>query len=317
MEQIQSYYSAMVKHRFTTYEVRLLLKIVNQSQIYLCGKGKYKDIMKGLRMNGRNLDFAFAVKDIAGNTHNYAPLKEALDGLQNLYVEYWDSDKRIYRKSSIIFNVEIQEQSGIIKCSAAEWFINYMLDFKNGGVRVYDFEKAMSLKSVYATRMYMIVSSLNKGISYRYKEFREVLGLGDKYKRLNDFCKKVMDVARDELEKKGMNGFRYKLVKEVDGHKGAEVRRIEIYPVKRELKDRDISKQIGEFKIPDMIKQYLSIQMDFTGRELASFAPFLDKFCRLEKWQDKFFEIVDRTRRLGKNHGYLIQAVKNETILSD
>lgn len=318
MEQIQSYYSAIIKHKFSPYEVRLMLKIINQSQVLLHGKGKYKEIMRGLmKTDGRNLNFAFAIRDIVGKSHNYKPVKEALNGLQNIFVEYYDHEKKIWRKSSIIYNIEIQEQTGIIKCSAAQWFIDYLLDFSNGGARVYDFEKAMSMTSVYATRLYMITSSQNKPLTYKYDQLREMLGVKDKYKRTNDFRTKVLDVAMKELEEKGVNGFTYKEVKEVEGLSKSKITKIEITPVKRELKDKNITIQAESFDIPEMIKQYLSIQMNFSNKEIIAFSPYLEKFCHLKEWQSKFFDIVDRTRRLRKNHGYLIQAVKNETILAD
>lgn len=315
MYQVQSYYSTIMRHDFTVYEMRIMLKIVQRTRLITYGK-KYADYLrKPFDSSGLNLDFAIPLKEFLGKSHNYEPLKQALRSMQEKWkVEYYDKEKRCWHLSSMINNVVIEERLGILRFSSPRWLVEYICDFSNGGYREYDFEMAMSMRNAFAARFYLITCSMNKPLLFNYDELKRVLGVEDKYKRFPDFERRVLKPAMRELEKRGCNGFSYDVIREVKDKPSSRVYALRIKPVKREknaVREVEVRKGWNE-KVPPILTAYLAQNFNFSFSELKGNMNTLAEFCKRKDWQEKFFEITERTRRKNKNHGYLISALKSE-----
>lgn len=315
MKQVQSYNSVVMRGDFSIYEMRILLHIVRRAQPLYQGR-KYADVLKrGVCTDGINMNFALPLADLLGRkSHNYEPLKQAIREMEReWHVEYYDSNKHIWHASTIIYNVSIEERAGMMRFSAPRWLIDYIADFRNGGYRIYDFETAMGLRNINAARLYLLMCSQEQARTIPIDELKKMLGVENKYKQTTDFVRRCIEPAKEELERKKANGFVYSLKREGDRPKGKVVAII-FKPIKREQRDRNISTQMEEMKskVNDALMNYMSYQLHFTFKELNSNAKTLEAFCKIENWQVKFGDIVDRARRKRKNKGYIIAAMKHE-----
>ena len=81
------------------------------------------------------------------------------------------------------------------------------------------FKSILPLKSIYSIRIYQIIKQYQcKDFNLNLDSLRFCLDLNDKYKKIKDFKKRVLDVAKKEIKEKTEIYFEYKNVK-----KGKEI----------------------------------------------------------------------------------------------
>lgn len=314
MQQAQSYYSVLFRGRWSIYEARIVVKIVQRARELMKSQGRYADfVQKAYRLDGVNVVMAFAVKELAGSTtHNYEPIKEAVRNLKKWQVEYYDKEAKTWHIASMLDNATLNEHEGILTITCAQWLLEFITDFRNGGYRSYCFEKAMSMRNPFSARMYMLTASMTKPITYQIESIRQVLGVEGSHKRLHDFLRRVIDPAMKELEAKKANGFCYEIIRKYKDRPKSEATAIKIIPIKREGKDMAADNRIEDLlaSVPSSLAQFLNVSCKFSYREMTSNKETLEAFAKVDGWQNKLVDIVDRARRKGKNHGYIIAAMK-------
>ena len=151
----QSYILTVAKYDFSTYEKRILYRLVEMAQ---------KDVPQPLRDNMRKVEpsncgvnITMPVADILKDEtdKNYTKAIAAFKGLVEKTIEY--SDKETWLCTSIIEHPEIEKGSGIAKFHIYKPVWECILDFSKG-YRKYELATAMSFKSVYSMRMYELMS---------------------------------------------------------------------------------------------------------------------------------------------------------------
>lgn len=323
MKQAQSYMSVMLNGRFTVYQMRIFLKIVQRAQLIMKSQGgKYSDyIDKAYNMDGYNVNFAVAVSEIVGaSCHNYEPLKQAIVDMEKKWiVSHYDWDKKVWYSTSVVYNARIEEQSGILRWTCADWVINYIADFRKYGYREYDYNVAMSIRNPSTAKLYLLTCSQNKPLEYKLEYIKKWLGMEGVYKRATDFARKCLEPARRELEEKNVNGFAYEFIHEREGKKTSRVVGVKIIPVKRGKAEVDAAAMTAgvETELPPTLINYLSTQVGMKTKEMWRVKDDLKYFTGLKDWQWKLVDIVDRARRKRKNHGWIIQAIRGEINKSD
>lgn len=317
-KQVQSYLSILLRGKFTIYQMRIFLKIVQRAQAFLKSpSGRYSDfIRKAYVMDGYNVNFVMPISDIiASRSHNYEPLKKSIrDMLSRWVVEKYDPNKKLWQATNVVYNVEIEDQKGILRFSCAQWLINQIADFSKFGYRVYDYDVAMRIRNPYAAKIYILMASQKNIMTYDIEEFKKWLGAEGRYKRPADFARRCLEPAKKELEQLGVNGFAYSFKKRGEW-KTAPVDSIVMTPVKRGVIE---AKNIGEIKaevesiLPIDIVNYLVLGCGFSYAEVSHQTSVLAAFMQLDNWQWKFTDIITRARKKRKNHGWIIQAWKRE-----
>lgn len=317
MNQAQSYYSVIMRYRFNIYQMRILLKIVQRARIATKGKGKYSDfIEKAYTADNINYNFAIPYEELTGGkTHNLKPVKEALKDIENnWHVEHWDRKKGIWCYTSLIYNCRIDEHNGMVMFSAASWLIDYILDFRNGGYREYDFEVAMSLRNPFSARLYMLMCSTTKEMKWKIDNIKDFLGLAGRYKRASDFIRRVLEPAKRELDHENVNSFNYEVTKSYDSKAQSYVTYVTLYPIKRSSLSKNLQKQVDEYKqvVPPLLTNYLAQSFQFSWKELKANQDTLAAFVKLPAWQTILQNIALRAKRKRTGHGYIIAAMKSE-----
>lgn len=308
MNLIQSYYSTIMRGKFSLYEIRVLVKIVENVQDFRKGGKVAQYIGAPLCLDEVNYNFAISCKEVlSSGSHHYEDVREACSSLADKDVTWWSSSRKEWRKSSIIYNVRLNSAAGVVQFSAAKWLIDLILDF-TAGFSKYELSSAMSLKSANSVRLYMLTASLSRPVYLRIEFLRTMLGCEGMYAQTRDFIKRVIEPASQELERENVNGFSYSI------HKTrGKIDTLLFNPVKREKKTRaELTAQAGlSTWCPDLLQKYLMLSCQFTARELSANKDTLFRFSKLPDWLDRLQVVIERQRRGRYTKGYVIGALKS------
>lgn len=211
-EVVESYIFSTVRHDFGIYSERLLLRLVELAQREIHGLD-----FKGGSSIGKvkvgawgDAEITIPVKDILSgeDDKNYSKAKSAVRNLMGKFLEY--EDDKTYRATHILNDVDVDKISGkmIIQVNRNIW--GAMLDFSKG-FRKYELETAVKLRGKYSLRIYKLVSKQKDPISYSISDLRQMWGLTDKYKKVDDFIKNTIVTAKTELDKVSPYSFDYTL----------------------------------------------------------------------------------------------------------
>lgn len=128
----------------------------------------------------------------------------------------------------------------------------------------------MQFESVYAMRFYELMSGQSTHITFGIDKLKEMFKLEDKYKRVNDFFKYVIEPAKRELDKYSPFSFEYKINKE-----GKKYKSITFYPVNipknqdpNIIKSNALKKISLRWSISKEIESYIKENFGITTKEL-------------------------------------------------
>lgn len=308
-EIVQSYGSTMMLYNYSTYQQRVMTKIAEFCQSAMQGYNYADHMTTPFCTDGINVNMAIAVSDIVGSkTHNKEPLKACLLAMQKDWVvQYYDKVAKVWHAAPVIYNLSIEDRSGVVRFSCARWLIDYICDFRQGGYRQYNLAAALSFRSAYHARLYQLTASLTKDISYPIATLKAILGLGDKFKRTTDFIRRCIVPAREMLKSRGLNGFSFEL-KRSEGYrlKGYDI--IVFHPVKRERKDVTSCVPILD---NEKVKVLLMSNCKMSNKEILAHEAEINAFCALPDCVDKLCEIINRAAKKRKNKGYIFAAIRS------
>lgn len=308
MQIIQSFLFSIGRGGMSLYEQRILLAVVENCQELYKGKVIYKlkpediDIPQALRvvLNARDI--------LTDGSKHYEYVRDAARSLARKTMEYWDTQRNVWRLFSLIDNVTYYKGSGQLS-----FYVNYQLlaiicDFSKGFSR-FELNTAFELQSTYSVRLYSLLCSCSRPWDLRLDELRRIFDTGDKYKQNADFIKKIIKPAKEELDAKGCNSFNYELIK--DRQKIVAIRFI---PLKRAepTVDELAAKCSLSFFVDREIYLLLMNYMNFTYKELSSHKKLLKAFCSLPAAIDRIRNILTRAKRKDKSKGYIIEAMRSE-----
>lgn len=299
-----------MKGSFSLYEIRIFLHIVGLANRMFRGGYVSSSLGKAVCVDGRNCNLSISIKDLlTDKCHNYGEIKKAIQNLQKKLFELYEPDKRKWHSAALLADVEIAEGDGLIKFVVPKWLLEYILSYIDTNYSRYDLAAALTLPTPYAVRLYWLTCHMKHEISYNIDALREMLGVGEKYPATKDFIKRCVEPARNILEKRNMNGFKY-----IRGFKKNKCTYITFFPVQREEETHEqLTARAGISAWCDpLLKQYLVFNCGFTAEGLNRNKATLFEFCKLGDWQDRFHRIVEHARRQRAGKGYYIQAMKSE-----
>lgn len=139
---------------------------------------------------------------------NYRQVKDALIALSSTML-IQDSDKE-FKGIHLIERPKYDKYSRKISFRVPSPVWSSLLNLSSGYVE-YNLHIAMSFRSKYARFFYQILSK-NDNITYSLDRLREILGVQDKYLQLNDFRRRILLSAQNELKKRADYSFQYEEV---------------------------------------------------------------------------------------------------------
>ena len=209
----------MMRHDYSLIQVRILVSIVESLQSILHGilnnkRSPQLDLFKTKELDedGR-MPIKLPFKELGVDPNHYPQLRTSLKMLAAIPVEipYKTSEGRKYTKATNLCDVYIPEdrsynQYAILKLdrSVAERLVSLDFGYHRLGKQI-----VFACKNRYTQRIYMFIESwVDKGRTViKTLEFRKMLRLENNYKKFSDFCRRVLEPAKQELKELADKGF--------------------------------------------------------------------------------------------------------------
>lgn len=303
----------MMRHDYSLIQIRILVSIVEHLQEKL-----YEILNKTLREptifrqselgdDGR-LEVQVYFKGLVDPNH-YPQLRESLKMLASVPVEipFKTPDGKNYLKVTNLCDVYIPTDAGIyekyavlkIDPQVAQRLVNLDLGYHRLGKQI-----VFACRNRYTQRVYMFIESwLKKGWTIiPTLEFRKMLRLENSYTKFSDFCRRVLEPAKEELEALSENGFcdcYFDYEKKYDhGQRGGEPDEL-IFHIYRPKNDRNSLQHIT-----DMQRKAFA---DMLTRSFGFDAPMAEKMSlriNADNYQDAVSKLMDLRSRL--SHDFTI-----------
>ena len=209
----------MMRHDYSLIQVRILVSIVESLQSILHGilnnkRSPQLDLFKTKELDedGR-MPIKLPFKELGVDPNHYPQLRTSLKMLAAIPVEipYKTSEGRKYTKATNLCDVYIPEDRSynkyaILKLdrSVAERLVSLDFGYHRLGKQI-----VFACKNRYTQRIYMFIESwVDKGRTViKTLEFRKMLRLENNYKKFYDFCRRVLEPAKQELKELADKGF--------------------------------------------------------------------------------------------------------------
>lgn len=311
MQLVQSYIFSVCRSSLSLYEQRIVLRIVEFAQTMLADV-TMRDVVGSQMSVDDNVKVTLSLRDIMcedNKAKHYEYVREAFSSLMSRKVEFWDADKKVWYGSSVIYNCSIVKASGKATFYVSRVFLCALLDFTKGYCQ-YDLEVALSLKSPYSVRLFMLLCNQSHPIEFSVDQLKRMLCQDtDAYQQSADFIKRVVEPSRKELDAKGCNSF---TITKISGAYNKTVALV-FHPVKRQKAD-SLRAQVSAARIIDRhLWIILSSQAEFSYRELSAHKKLWESFQKVPDCLSICLDIVARARAAGKRKGWIIQAIRAET----
>ena len=247
-DQIQSYIMTTAKYDFSVYEKRILYRIVEMAQGELQGVRFATDCKKIEHTLFDTVHITMPIASLLNgeSDENYTRVKQALLSLQKKIFTY--EDEKEWISISIIALPKIKKRSSVVSFQIDSHIWDCCLDFSKG-FRKYELATAMKFKSVYSMRFYELLSGQKTKLIYPLEQLKEMFKVQDKYAKTNDFVRKVIEPAKNELDELSPYTFEWSANKE-----GKKIVSFNFYPIfKPEHRDAELYKKIGADKVAQVI----------------------------------------------------------------
>jgi plasmid replication initiation protein len=247
---------------------------------------------------------------------NYSRTKTALMSMSRKIVQY--EDVKEWRAIPLILTPRIRKYESIVKFRLHEDIYNALLNFSKG-FKKYELNTAFKMESVYAMRLYELLSNQKRPLIYSIKDLKLMFGVENKYKLTADFIKRVIDTAQRELNEKSPYSFEYAPLKT-----GRKITSIKFYPLFIP-KNQDENAETVRLKkrmtfvwgVERHIINYLKDNYNFTTPELKNNQELLEQ---AQKEIDDFLLFLStvkaKANRATNPKGYLINALKKRLKIS-
>jgi len=310
---IQSYILTTAKYDFSVYEKRILYRLIELNQELLAGQkleGKCRIDSNLYGDKIYTIPVKYFLKD--KNDDNYKEIKKALQALQKKIITY--EDESLWASLNIIANPKIKKYSDTVTFTVDGMINNALLNFSKG-YRKYELKTAMQFDSTYAMRFYEILSGQKSPICYGIDKLKEMFQIQEKYERVNDFKKKVLDMAKKELDKCSPYTFDYEMNKT-----GRSFTSVTLYPKYQpqfrdsELEKKDLQKQVSPaWDLSKNTLDYLKNGFDFTQKEIKQNIDLLKQAqSEIDNFINFMSQVKPRANRAKNPKGYLINSIKKE-----
>ena len=232
------------KYNLTLTELKIIAKLSSMIK-------KDDDDFKVYKFTANEL-----MEDLKLN-NNYDDLKEAIRKLLTRLI--------IIRTEQTVLATTFLSSAEYFKNTTIELSFDkklkpYLLQLKNN-FTMYQFENVIALSSVYAIRIYELCKQYQK-IKERIieiEDLKEILDIEEKYKKYNDFKKKVLEIAEREINEKTDINISFEEIK--TGRKVSAIRFL--ISAKKEIKaikNKEIIENIEEVKeYPEEVLELFNI----------------------------------------------------------
>lgn len=324
---VQSFKMTTIRNSFGLYGQRTITRLVEASQYLLEGK-KIGDcvtyhVEKSLWGDVR-VKMPISAILRKGDEANHPEAKRQLKKLVGLPLEY-EAPNGDWICTTLISKVIFSKSTGEATLTIQPEIWEAILDFSKG-FRRFEIEKALDLRSAYSMRLYQLISGQERPLSYNLVALKKMLGVEKKYSRPADFIKRVIQPAKDELDKVSPYTFDFKPVTEKKSTRGKEtitgITFIPYFQPKNRDQELEQKQDFGKLKrkypgvvsLPKSLENYLTHTAGFTMTGIKNNSELLlQAINHITDFEEVVLRnIVKRSREAKNPQGYIIKAIKSE-----
>lgn len=313
----QSNYLTAARYKYTVQEKRILYRVVEKAWEYVQQQGikLKKQPVANIIFRDKTFDMpitSFMTKEQKANRGGQTDkdVYDAFLSLREKDISGYNSVNGTWMVASIV-NSAYKMKDGMVTFSVAGPVWQSALDFSAGWSPL-DLTIAMGMKSAYTMRFYEIARQYHDTKVWKNvtpKEFREIFGCEDKYPRIYDIQKYVIDVAKKELDKVAPVSFTCE-VKKVG-------RRVESFTFKFydiigkaptvDEEKKDLLSQYPLAAYQPEVKNWFKNKMGFKDFQLKGNAKTIEEFQRI--FQNNTIQELEETFQYIAKQGFRPQSV--------
>ena len=324
---VQSFKMTTIRNSFGLYGQRTITRLVEASQHLLEGKS-IGDCVTYLVEKSLWGDVRVKMPISAilrkGDESNYQEAKKQLKKLVGLPLEY-EAPNGDWVCTTLISKVVFSRSAGEATLTIQPEIWEAILDFSKG-FRRFEIEKALDLRSAYSMRIYQLISGQERPLSYNLVALKKMLGVEKKYDRPTDFIKRVIQPAKEELDKVSPYTFDFKPILEKNGGRGrgtiTGITFIPYFQPKNRDQELEQKQDFGKLKrkypgvvsLPKSLENYLTHTAGFTMTGIKNNSELLlQAINHITDFEEVVLrKIVGRSREAKNPQGYIIKAIKSE-----
>lgn len=317
-EVLQSYILTTAKYDFTLYEKRIMYRQIEIEQELLLGQSIKPGVIIETNL-WKDKKYTIPVNWVLPNGEkdkNHAQVKKAFEALMSKKIIYETPDA--IEGFPLIQRFKVDKKGETVTWQVPKEIVDVIVNFAKG-FRKYELKTAMEFESVYAMRFYELLSGQKNPLTYTIEQLKDMFKISDKYKLVSDFMRKVIEVAKRELDEKSPYSFEYKINKS-----GRKFHSITFIPkFQPQYQDEDLERQRLQQKVSlryTLTKQeinYLKENFGFTDTEIKknmdTFKEVLgvtDLLTEVARIISKMNEYVRKGNPISNPKGYIINALK-------
>lgn len=324
---VQSFKMTTIRNSFGLYGQRTITRLVEASQYLLEGKSigdcVTYHVEKSLWGDVR-VKMPISAILRKGDEANHPEAKRQLKKLVGLPLEY-EAPNGDWICTTLISKVIFSKSTGEATLTIQPEIWEAILDFSKG-FRRFEIEKALDLRSAYSMRLYQLISGQERPLSYNLVALKKMLGVEKKYARPADFIKRVIQPAKEELDKVSPYTFDFKPVTEKKSARGKEtitgITFIPYFQPKNRDQELEQKQDFGKLKrkypgvvsLPKSLENYLTHTAGFTMTGIKNNSELLlQAINHITDFEEVVLRnIVGRSREAKNPQGYIIKAIKSE-----
>lgn len=308
MDLKESYSMAVSRAKLSLYESKLLVHAVQSGQNRIAGLALSRE-REMLEHTYKMVELVVPISDLIEAGGHYEHVVTAAQRLSKRTFE-WRDDRGNWIVTPWIMRAEHRAKSGVIKIIIDKRFYDCLYNFAYGYTH-YDMARCLSFKVPASYRLYPLINTQRHTMTYSIDGLKKLLGVEDKYKKTNDFIRKVIVPCHKELKESGEgNYFEYNYKKE-----GQKIVALNITTVWRAT---DMEKQASPHALrswlPDDFFKLLIQHAGFTPHQLARNKQLFDNLTKHVNGMHILLQVIESARRNRpvNMQGYIINAIKSE-----
>ena len=334
---LESYIFSTSNRDFSIYSERLLMEIVAVAQQQLAG-ANFRDGTDIGQVSIGPLGHAVVeipLRNLMGSksSTNYSQARKAI--MELMRSPYFVERPKVERGVPVLdengeqvfeligrqilnsCDVNVRPGFAVIEVNATTW--SAILDFSKG-FRRYSLQVARSLKKSASVRLFRLICYQRTPITYTVQRLREMWSMKDKYKDTNDFIKRTVEAAKEELDAVSPWTFDYVCnyssgAEENRGRRGRKsITSVTFFPKERltKLSTSALLNEMGtDSVLPRETADYLRNTLMFTGQGIKNNILLFETARRVGMDLDGFLRrIAPKATRASSCQGYVIRAVE-------
>ena len=324
---IESYKLTTVRDRIGIYGQRLILRLVEFATAEGATQGLDFKSGKDIRQVEITEDLFYKritmpLEYITGDSDNRSKPRASIKALMQEIIEAEDEDGDWFAFPFLSF---AQVKQGDLTVEVRKELWQVFMDFRKG-FRRFELQAALKLKSTYSLRLYKLMSEQNNinYLDFQLDELKKMMGVGDKYPLPKDFFKRVIDPAKEELDRVAPWSFSYSPLtsrKQAGGR--AAIVGVRFFPhYQPEHRDQDLEKNRLQQRFPGALapgldqtqKNILRHRFGFTQKGLLNNRELFEAATKYLDFTEFLLDLAPRVsdKRPKNPTGYVINAIKME-----